>query len=133
MVADHRRRPWNSPSSAPPEEPAGSRPDLAVAAGHEVTAVVRDPGKLTAVRKAVRVDLSGPAPELEAAVTSVDAVLSGPGPRTRADAGVVSRGPRVVVAALQAAGAQRPVVVSAADRPLRHPGPPVPAAPARPG
>ncbi|GLY30366.1 NAD(P)H-binding protein [Kineosporia sp. NBRC 101731] len=86
----------------------------AVAAGHDVTAVVRDPGKVTAAVRVVQADLSAPTPQLEAAVGSADAVLSGLGPRTRADAGVASRGTRVVIRALQATGARRLVVVSAA-------------------
>ena len=88
----------------------------AVAAGHEVTAVVRSPAKLTG--EAVRVvaaDLAGAAPAvLESAVSGADAVLSGLGPRSSAEAGVAARGTRAVMAAMAATGVKRIVVVSAA-------------------
>ena len=65
----------------------------ALAAGHDVTAVVRNPATLPAEVRAVTADLTtaGPA-ALEPAVAGADAVLSGLGPRSRADAGVASRG-----------------------------------------
>jgi NAD(P)H-binding len=52
--------------------------------------------------------------ELEPAVAGADAVLSGLGPRSRADAGIASKGTRAIVQAMQATGARRVVVVSAA-------------------
>jgi uncharacterized protein YbjT (DUF2867 family) len=89
--------------------------DRAVAAGHDVTAVVRDPAALAdrSVRT-VRVDLSQAGPEpLAPAVTGADAVLSALGPRRAADVGVVTTGTTAVVTAMRAAGARRLVVVSA--------------------
>jgi len=88
----------------------------AVAAGHDVTAVVRSPEKLsgTAVR-VVAADLADADPAaLESAVSGADAVLSGLGPRSSADAGVSARGTRSVVDAMTATGVRRIVVVSAA-------------------
>jgi putative NADH-flavin reductase len=60
-----------------------------VAAGHEVTAVVRNPAKLSAGVRAVTSDLSAPDPAaLESAVNGADAVLSGLGARSLSEAGV---------------------------------------------
>src|SRR5215217_5841754 len=89
--------------------------DLALAAGHDVTAVVRNPAKLPVEVRAVTADLAtaGPA-ALEPAVAGADAVLSGLGPRSRADAGVASRGTLAIVEATRATGVRRVVVVSAA-------------------
>jgi putative NADH-flavin reductase len=93
----------------------------ALAAGHDVTAVVRDPGKLPAeVRAAgkariVTADLAAADPgTLESAVAGVDAVLSGLGARARSDAGIASRGTRALITAMRATGVRRIVVVSAA-------------------
>jgi putative NADH-flavin reductase len=89
--------------------------DQAVAAGHEVTAVVRDPAKVGQEVHTVTADLAAPDPEaLRAAVTGADGVLSGLGPRGKSDAGVTSSGTRAIVAAMQAAGARRIITVSAA-------------------
>jgi putative NADH-flavin reductase len=88
----------------------------ALAAGHDVTAVVRDPKKLstTAVR-AVVADLATAAQTtLESAVDGADAVLSGLGPRSKSEDGIASRGTRAIVQATQATGSGRLVVVSAA-------------------
>jgi uncharacterized protein YbjT (DUF2867 family) len=140
--------------------------EQAVAAGHDVTAVARNPRNLpelaaahgrqkpperagrdgTAVdlagpdaprgpqnaRGGVRIiaaDLSDPDPEVLAdAVRGADAVLSALGPRKpRSQAGIASRGTRAIVAAMQATGVRRIVVVSAApvrSRPV--PGQPQP-------
>lgn len=87
----------------------------ATAAGHTVTAVVRDPAARPDAARMVVADLAAaPAAELVAAVGGADAVLSALGPRTAADAGIVSRGTRAVVAAMTAVGTSRLVVVSAA-------------------
>ncbi|MBF9069334.1 NAD(P)-dependent oxidoreductase [Streptacidiphilus fuscans] len=87
----------------------------ALAAGHQVTAVVRTPSKLDADVPAVAVDLSHPDPEaLRTAVTGADAVLSGLGARTKADHGVATRGTAALVDAMQTVGTQRLVLVSAA-------------------
>jgi putative NADH-flavin reductase len=84
--------------------------------GHRVTALVRNPATLP--RGAVRVvtaDLSAPDPAaLRVALAGADAVISGLGPRWRADAGVTEPGTRAIVDAMRAVGPKRIVVVSAA-------------------
>ena len=89
--------------------------DQALAAGHDVTAVARNPRTLPAGVRVVTADLAvtGPA-DLEPAVAGADAVLSGLGPRSRADAGIASRGTLAIVGAMRATGVRRVVVVSAA-------------------
>jgi putative NADH-flavin reductase len=90
--------------------------EQAVAAGHDVTAVVRNPNKLSG--EAVRIvtaDLAAADPAaLESAVAGADAVLSGLGPRSTSETGIASRGTRAIVQAMQATGVRRIVVVSAA-------------------
>lgn len=91
----------------------------ALAAGHDVTAVVRNPAALGDATSHIRVvtvpDLATADPAvLEGAVAGADGVLSGLGPRGRADSGVTSRGTRVIIDAMEAAGVRRLIVVSAA-------------------
>jgi putative NADH-flavin reductase len=90
----------------------------ALDAGHDVTAVVRNPAKVPpALREAriVAADLAGPEPAvLEAAIAGTDAVLSGLGPATNSGAGIATRGTRAIAAAMHAAGVKRLVVISAA-------------------
>jgi putative NADH-flavin reductase len=87
----------------------------ATAAGHTVTAVVRDPAARPAAATTVVVDLAADTgTALVTAVQGADAVLSALGPRSTADAGIVSRGTRALLAAMQTAGTARLVVVSAA-------------------
>ena len=87
----------------------------ALAAGHDVTAVVRNPGKLTRQVRDITTDLATPDPAaLESAIAGTDAVLSGLGPRSNADAGVAWRGTRAIVAAMRATSVRRIVVISAA-------------------
>jgi putative NADH-flavin reductase len=93
----------------------------AAAAGHDVTAVVRDPRKLAQTAwDAVRVvaaDLgAAQSDQISSAVNGADAVLSGLGARTfsDADAGVTWRGTRAIVDAMAASDVRRIVVVSAA-------------------
>lgn len=89
--------------------------DQAVAAGHDVTAVVRNPANLSGQAHVVTADLATADPAaLESAVHGADAVLSGLGPRKRSDAGVTSRGTRAIVQAMQATGVRRIIAVSAA-------------------
>jgi uncharacterized protein YbjT (DUF2867 family) len=89
--------------------------EQALAAGHDVTAVARNPAALPAAVRTVAADLGTVDPaDLEPAVAGADAVLSGLGPRSRADAGIASKGTRAIVQAMQATGARRVVVVSAA-------------------
>lgn len=89
--------------------------DQAVAAGHEVTAVVRDPSKVAPGIRAVRADLSDvDTVQLEKAVDGADAVLSGLGPRNARVAGIASAGTRAIAEAMKATGTRRLLVVSAA-------------------
>ncbi|GAA2291300.1 NAD(P)H-binding protein [Streptomyces kunmingensis] len=88
----------------------------ALATGHEVTAVVRDPARLTVTGERLEVfrgDLADPA-SLRPAVAGRDAVLSGLGARKRADAGVATELTRSVLKAMDAEGVRRLLVVSAA-------------------
>ena len=67
--------------------------EQAVAAGHDVTAVVRNPAKVTAGVRVVQADLSRPNPvTLAAAMEGADAVLSGLGGNSRADEDIAARG-----------------------------------------
>jgi putative NADH-flavin reductase len=87
----------------------------ALAAGHDVTAVVRDPSKVTDPVRVVRADLAhADQAAMENAVKDADAVLSGLGARTNAEAGVAWRGTQAIVDAMRATGVRRLVVVSAA-------------------
>jgi len=89
--------------------------EQAVVAGHDVTAVVRTPSRLTRPVHAVAADLSVASPdELEPALVGADAVLSALGPRSKADAGIASRGTRALVTAMVRTGVRRIVAVSAA-------------------
>jgi putative NADH-flavin reductase len=90
----------------------------AEAAGHHVTAVVRNLAKLPWSRnglRAVTVNLAEPdAAELESAIRGADAVLSGLGAVSAAEAGVAETGTRAIIQAMHATGVRRLVVVSAA-------------------
>jgi putative NADH-flavin reductase len=89
--------------------------EQAVAAGHDVTAVVRNATRLSGDVRVVTADLAASdAATLEAAVKGADAVLSGLGPRPLSEAGVASQGTRAIVQAMQATNVRRIVVVSAA-------------------
>ncbi|GAA4252306.1 NAD(P)-dependent oxidoreductase [Dactylosporangium darangshiense] len=88
----------------------------AIAAGHDVTAVVRTPRKLdgTAAR-IVAADLSHPDPAtLQEAIAGADAVLSALGATTASEEGVAERGTRAVIEAMRATGVRRLIVLSAA-------------------
>lgn len=89
----------------------------AVAAGHDVTAVVRNPSRVPdSPARVVVDDLADADPAtMQEAVRGADAVLSGLGARSAAEAGVASRGTRTVAEAMQATGVRRIVVVSAAS------------------
>lgn len=87
----------------------------ALDAGHDVMVVVRNPEKITDPVRVVRADLADPDPAvLRDAVKGSDAILSGLGARTNAEAGVATRGTRALVDAARAAGVRRIVIVSAA-------------------
>jgi putative NADH-flavin reductase len=92
--------------------------DQAVAAGLDVTAVVRNPRNLPATpARIVAADLADASPAtLESAVAGADAVLSCLGARSKADsgAGLVRSGTLAITTAMRAAGVRRIVVVSAA-------------------
>jgi putative NADH-flavin reductase len=87
----------------------------ALAAGHLVTAVVRNPSKLSADVDVVRLDLACPDGEvLAAALRDVDAVISAVGPHRTAEAGIVARATAAITHAMAGAGVRRLVVISAA-------------------
>jgi putative NADH-flavin reductase len=90
----------------------------ALDAGHDVTAVVRNPAKVPAALREARIvtaDLAGPDPAvLEAAIAGTDAVVSGLGPARNSGAGIATRGTRAIAAAMRAAEVRRLVVISAA-------------------
>jgi len=82
--------------------------EQAVAAGHDVTAVVRNPAKLTRQVRTITADLAAGDPAaLEPAIGGADAVLSGLGPHSNADAGIAAPGTRTIVAAMKATGVRR--------------------------
>lgn len=85
-------------------------------AGHEVTAVVRNPGALSA-RPRLRVEIV-PDPsvprQLAAVLRETDAVLSGVGPRSTRDGPVASRVTDSIIRAMTEAGVRRLITVSAA-------------------
>ena len=93
-----------------------------VAAGHEVTGVVRDSPGSAAARRTL--EASGArlavadvrdAGELKDAISGRDAVLSGLGPRARKDpARIASTGTRAALEAMDATGVRRIVVIGAA-------------------
>lgn len=87
----------------------------ALTAGHEVTAVVRDPARLSVTGdrlEVFRAELAEPE-AVRSAVAGRDAVLSGLGARSRKDAGTATRLTRTVLAAMKAEGTRRLLVVSA--------------------
>lgn len=85
----------------------------AIEAGHEVTAVARDPRGLDHDGPMVTVDLNCPdVAALGAAVEGAGAVLSCLGARDRSEAGIAETGTRAIVDAMHAAGTRRLVVIS---------------------
>lgn len=102
--------------------------EQAVAAGHDVTAVARQPKNVSRRVRVVLVDLTAPDPAaMESAVSGADAVLSGLGARSAADIGVAWRGTQAIIQAMQAVRVRRIVVVSAAPiGTVRSPGRPHP-------
>jgi putative NADH-flavin reductase len=90
--------------------------EQAVTAGHDVTAVVRNPQNLPPTpARVVAADLATADPHaLQPAVEGADAVLSALGARSKAEAGVAWRGTQAVTRAMQAADVRRIVAVSAA-------------------
>ncbi|MHA6626237.1 NAD(P)-dependent oxidoreductase [Pseudonocardia sichuanensis] len=89
--------------------------DQALAAGHAVTAAVRNPQNVDRDVSAVAVDLARPDPAaLRSAVEGADAVLSCLGPRGRHEYGVVSTGTEAILAAMQDTGCRRIIAISGA-------------------
>ena len=89
--------------------------EQAIAASHDVTAVVRNPGTLSAQVRGVTADLTVPDPAaLKSAVVGAEAVLSGLGPRNNSEYGITSTGTRAIVDAMKATDVRRLVVVSVA-------------------
>lgn len=90
--------------------------DQALQRGHTVTAFVRSPGKLGAARSGLEVREGDPrnADELAAALPGHDAVLSALGPPGLGRTTIHRDCARSTVAAMQATGVQRLVIVSAA-------------------
>jgi putative NADH-flavin reductase len=89
--------------------------DQALAAGHEATAVARHPDGFRSDVRIVQADLLDPDQAvLESALDGVDAVLSGLGPRSKAEYGIATKGTRPIVEAMKETGVRRIVAVSAA-------------------
>jgi putative NADH-flavin reductase len=88
--------------------------EQSVAAGHDVTAVVRRAGLLSVDVPTVVCDLAHADPaELASAVAGADGVLSALGRRSTADAGIATRGTTAIVEAMHRADTRRLVVISA--------------------
>ncbi|MGH3628953.1 MAG: NAD(P)-dependent oxidoreductase [Sciscionella sp.] len=89
----------------------------ALGAGHQVTAVVRDAGRLQVSDPALEVATVpglADAEPLRPVLQDADAVISGVGPRGRKDGPVASTSMRAILRAMQLSGATRLVAVSAA-------------------
>lgn len=97
--------------------------DKALAAGHTVTVVVRNPDRLTRRDERVRVvlgDVLDPAFDLALAIRGADAVVSSLGvPYTLKPITIYSQGARRITEAMQATGVQRLVTISSGGT---HPG-----------
>ena len=102
----------------------------ALAAGHDVTSVVRNPAKLSTDQagRVVIVDMANPRQgALEDAIVGSGAVLSCLGPGANLDTRVTSLGTRAVVAAMRATGVRRVVAISSTTTSTRpSPGRPDP-------
>lgn len=88
----------------------------ALEAGHEVTAVVRDPARLPVQHERLEVitaEVTDPEP-LRPAVEGRDAVFSALGPPGRKPSTITSSGTRAILRAMEATGTKRFLAVSAA-------------------
>ena len=88
----------------------------ALEAGHEVTALVRDPAKLTISHTKLRVvkgDATN-ASDVAAVVQGQDAVLSALGPTKTSPKDVLTINTRLVIAAMKQSGVRRTVIVGGA-------------------
>ena len=97
----------------------------ALASGHDVTAVARNPAKLppdvlaAGTARVIAADLARPDPQvLESAVAGADAVLSALGPHNNSDAGIAAPGTRAITDAMRAQRRQHRV--GPGDRGLQH-------------
>jgi putative NADH-flavin reductase len=90
--------------------------EQAIIVGYDVTAVVRDPKKLSSQKvRVVTADLASASPTvLAAAIAGADAVISCLGPRSATDTGIASSGTRAIIEAMQTSNVRRIVTVSAA-------------------
>jgi putative NADH-flavin reductase len=89
--------------------------EQAIAEGDDVTAVVRNPTRLSANVRTVTADLAHADPRaLESAIQGADAVISGLGATSASETGVAWKGTQAIVQAMKSAGVRRIVVVSAA-------------------
>lgn len=99
--------------------------DQALRAGHQVTAVVRDRGRLPASHERLRVECADvfEVAAIEPLVAGRHAVVSALGPRSPRDQShVMSAGIASVVKAMQAGDTRRLVLISAAPVPKHDPG-----------
>jgi uncharacterized protein YbjT (DUF2867 family) len=88
--------------------------EQALEAGHEVTAIVRDPSKLTHAVRHVKADFANSdAAALVPALEGADAVLSALGARKKAEAGVATNGTRATLEAMDTVGVRRIIAISA--------------------
>ncbi|MGP3950308.1 NAD(P)-dependent oxidoreductase [Streptomyces sp. 7N604] len=88
----------------------------ALDAGHRVTAVVRDPARLTVTGAELQVVTAGlgDAEALRPAIAGRNAVFSGLGPRSPRKVGIAESGTRSILRAMEAEGVRRFLAVSAA-------------------
>lgn len=88
----------------------------ALAAGHDVEAVVRRPGSLTVSHPRFSMTVADvlDAKAIEAAVADADAVLSALGPRKGESAAITADGVASILQAMKATGVRRIVAISAA-------------------
>jgi putative NADH-flavin reductase len=90
--------------------------DQALAAGHHITAVVRDPARLPQAGHPQLEPIVADAMDAEAIISSVtgrDAVVSALGPRPGGGGSVCADGARAIITAMRAAGTRRLIVVTA--------------------
>jgi putative NADH-flavin reductase len=89
--------------------------DQALAAGHEVTAIVRDPGRLVIPAnrrlRTVTADIMDPA-SISPAIAETDAVISAIGPRGTGPTTVIQDSVGSIIQAMQKTGIRRLMVVS---------------------
>lgn len=89
--------------------------DQALAAGHEVTAVVRDPARLMVpahpLLNVVTADVMDP-DSIRPAVSGAEAVLTAIGPRGTGPTTVIQDSTRAIIAAMQKSGARRLLMLS---------------------